>query len=404
MDTEKIKRKFEALRPHLNEQMRRMVAASETIGEAYGAISEVSRAIGVSRRAITLGIEELKASQEENPQKKFRIRKPGGGRKTVIENDPTLKADLESLIEPATRGDPESPLMWTCKSLRTLVDELAKMNHVLNHQTLANLLKDMGYSLQANKKTMETNQSPDRNKQFQSINEKVKIFQNDLQPVISVDTKKKELVGNFKNNGQTWRPKGNPEELNGHDFEDKELGKAVPFGIYDLIENTGWVNVGLDHDTSAFAVASIRGWWESMGRELYPFAERLMITADGGGSNGYRRRLWKTELQSFADDTNISIHVNHLPPGTSKWNKIEHRLFSFISQNWRGKPLISYEVIVNLIGSTKTKQGLKVHCRLDERKYPKGIKVTDEEMDALNIERADFHGEWNYIIHPRNKT
>lgn len=404
MDTEKIKRKFEALRPHLNEQMRRMVAASETIGEAYGAISEVSRAIGVSRRAITLGIEELKASQEENSQKKFRIRKEGGGRKTVIENDPTLKADLETLLEPVMRGDPESPLMWTRKSLRTLVVELAKMTHVINHQTLANLLKDMGYSLQANKKTVEGNKSPDRNKQFESINEKVKIFQNDLQPVISVDMKKKELVENFKNNGQTWRPKGNPEEVNVHDFDGKELGEAVPFGIYDLIENTGWVNVGLDHDTSAFAVASIRGWWESMGRELYPSAKRLMITADGGGSNGYRRRLWKTGLQSFADDTNISIYVNHLPPGTSKWNKIEHRLFSFISQNWRGKPLISYEVIVNLIGSTKTKQGLKVHCRLDERKYPKGIKVTDEEMDALNIERADFHGEWDYTIHPRNKT
>jgi hypothetical protein len=400
MDIEKIKKKFEALCPHLNEQTRRLVAASETIGEEYGIISAVSRSTGVSRRAISKGIKELKTVPQEKLKNKTRIRMEGGGRKSVIENDPTLKIDLESLLEPATRGDPESPLIWTCKSLRMLVGELAKMNHIINHQTLANLLRDMGYSLQANKKTVEGNQSPDRNEQFKYINEKVKSFQADVQPVISVDTKKKEIVGNFKNKGQTWRPKGSPEKVNVHDFEDKELGKVIPFGIYDLIENTGWVNVGLDHDTSAFAVASIRGWWENMGKEVYPSADKLMITADGGGSNGYRRRLWKTELQSFANETKLSIYVTHFPPGTSKWNKIEHRLFSFISQNWRGKPLISYEVIVNLIGSTKTKKGLKVQCRLDENKYQKGIKVTDEEMDALNIERADFHGEWNYIIHP----
>ena len=404
MNIEKIKKKFEALSPHLNEQTRRLVAASETIGEGYGIISIVSRSTGVSRRAISVGIKELKAAPQEKLQNKTHVRKAGGGRKTVIENDPTLKIDLENLLEPATRGEPESPLKWTCKSLRVLVSELAKMNHLINHQTLANLLRDMGYSLQANKKTIEGNQSPDRNEQFNYINEKVKSFQHCVQPVISVDTKKKEIVGNFKNKGQTWRPKGNPEEVNVHDFEDKELGKAIPFGIYDLIENTGWVNVGLDHDTSAFAVASIRGWWENMGKIVYPSADRLMITADGGGSNGSRRRLWKTELQSFANETGLSIHVTHFPPGTSKWNKIEHRLFSFISQNWRGKPLISYEVIVSLIGSTKTKKGLKVQCRLDENKYKKGIKITDEEMDALNIERANFHGEWNYIIHPKNGT
>jgi len=404
MDIEKIRNKFELLRPHLNEQTRRMVAASETIGEEYGIISAVSRSTGVSRRAISLGIKELKTTQQEKFQNKTRIRKEGGGRKPVIENDPTLKIDLESLLEPATRGDPESPLMWTCKSLRMLVGELAKMKHIINHQTLANVLRDMGYSLQANKKTVEGNQSPDRNEQFKYINEKVKSFQSDAQPVISVDTKKKEIVGNYKNNGQTWRPKGSPEEVNVHDFEDKELGKVIPFGIYDIIENTGWVNVGLDHDTSAFAVASIRGWWENMGKKVYPSADRLMITADGGGSNGYRRRLWKTELQSFANETGLSIHMTHFPPGTSKWNKIEHRLFSFISQNWRGKPLVSYEVIVNLIGSTKTKKGLNVQCRLDENTYQKGIKVTNEEMDSLNIERADFHGEWNYIIHPKIVT
>jgi len=404
MNTENIRKKFEVLEPHLNERMRRMVAASETIGEGYGAISEVSRATGVSRRAITLGIKELNSTPINNPQNDNRIRKEGGGRKTIVENDPTLIGDLEGLLDPITRGDPESPLIWTCKSLRVLVDELGKKNHKINHQTLADLLRNMGYSLQANKKTLEGNQSPDRNEQFEYINNKVKEFQEDATPVISVDTKKKELVGNFKNNGQTWRPKGCPEKVNDHDFEDKELGKVIPFGVYDITKNTGWVNVGINHDTAAFAVASIRGWWESMGKEVYPVADKLMITADCGGSNGYRRRLWKTELQAFADETGLSIHVTHLPPGTSKWNKIEHRLFSFISQNWRGKPLVSYEVIINLISSTKTKKGLTVKCRLDENKYQKGIKVTDEEMDSLNIERADFHGEWNYIIRPRTIT
>ena len=403
MENKLLKTKYELLLPHLDERTRRLVAASETIGKGHGAILEVSHATGVSRRAIALGIKELKEEPLKDTQNNSRIRKEGGGRKTVVEKDPTLITDLEKLLDPVTRGDPESPLTWTCKSLRTLVGELAAMNHFVNHQTLDNLLHDMGYSLQSNKKTLEGKQSPDRNEQFEFINNKVKSFQEENAPVISVDTKKKELVGNFKNNGRTWRPKGEPEEVNGHDFEDKALGKAVPFGIYDLTENIGWVNVGIDHDTAAFAVASIRGWWENMGKNVYPKANKLMITADSGGSNGYRRRLWKTELQAFADQMGLSIHVNHLPPGTSKWNKIEHRLFSFISQNWRGKPLISYEVIISLIGSTKTTKGLKVTCCLDENKYPKGIKVSDKELEALNIERADFHGEWNYTIHPRVK-
>ena len=404
MENEQLKVKYKWLLPHLDERSRRLVAASEVIGEGRGTLAEVSRITGVSRRAIAVGIKELKSGPIQESSSKTRIRKEGGGRKNKTESDPELIKDLAKILDPVTRGDPESPLTWTCKSLRTLVEELAAMNHTINHQTLANLLRSLGYSLQANQKKLEGNQSPDRNEQFLYINEKVKSFQEEGSPVISVDTKKKELVGNFKNNGRTWRPKGNPEEVNVHDFEDKELGKAIPFGVYDLTENAGWVSVGIDHDTAAFAAASIRGWWENMGKPVYPDARKLMITADSGGSNGYRRRLWKTELQAFADQTGLSVHVNHLPPGTSKWNKIEHRLFSFISQNWRGRPLISYEVIVSLIGSTRTRQGLSVVCQLDENKYPAGIKVSDEEMELLNIERADFHGEWNYTIHPREDS
>lgn len=402
MNTEKVRMKFEALSPHLDERMRRIVAASETLGESYGAISEVSRATGVSRRAIAQGIQEL-ADKPSKPQAKGRVRKEGGGRKKSIEIDPTLKSDLESLIEPATRGDPESPLRWTCKSLRKLSEELKRKGHRINHQTVADLLGAMGYSLQANKKTREGSQSPDRNEQFEYIYQKTRAFHAADQPVISVDTKKKELVGNFKNGGREWRPKGMPETVNVHDFEDKELGKAIPYGIYDLGENEGWVNVGIDHDTAAFAVASISGWWETMGKLRHPAACSLMITADSGGSNGHRRRLWKTELQRFADRSGLAIHVAHLPPGTSKWNKIEHRLFSFISQNWRGRPLVSHQVIVNLIAATRTLNGLTVGCHLDENRYPKGIKVSDKEMASLNIERAGFRGEWNYTIRPRPK-
>lgn len=404
MDSEKIKIKFEALAPHLDERMRRIVAASETLGESYGVISEISRATGVSRRAISQGIEEL-TDTASIPQKKGRIRKEGGGRKKSIDTDPTLKIDLESLIEPVTRVDPESPLLWTCKSLRKLSEELKEKGHKINHQTIAGLLYEMGYSPRANKKTIEGSQSPDRNEQFEYIYQKTKEFHDAGQPVISVDTKKKELVGNFKNSGQEWRPKGMPEKVNVHDFIDidKESGEAIPYGIYDLRENEGWVNVGIDHDTATFAVTSINGWWESMGKRRHPAAYSLMITADSGGSNEYRRRLWKTELQRFADVSGLSIYVAHLPPGTSKWNKIEHRLFSFISQNRRERPLTSHQAIISLIASTKTKNGLKVSCQLDTNTCPKGVKVSDEEMESLNIERADFRGEWNYTIRPRRK-
>jgi len=402
MDKSKLKVRFDALLPHLDERMRRMIAASETLSEGYGAISEVSRATGVSRRAISQGLKELKWPIPAL-EKKGRVRREGGGRKRTVDIDPALKTDLEHLIEPVTRGDPESPLLWTCKSLRKLSGELKDKGHKINHQTVAELLHEMGYSLQANRKTIEGATSPDRNEQFEHIYHKTKEFHDEGQPVISVDAKKKELVGNFKNNGQEWQPKGAPETVNVHDFEDKELGKAIPYGVYDLMKNEGWVSVGIDHDTAAFAVAGIRGWWQTMGLDQYPKARSLMITADSGGSNGYRRRLWKAELQKFADSSGLTIHVAHLPPGTSKWNKIEHRLFSFISQNWRGRPLISHEVVVNLIASTRTTKGLKVHCQSFSRRtqYEKGLKVSDEEMKSLNIEYGQFRGEWNYIIRPR---
>jgi transposase len=402
VDVSRIKLRFETVSPHLDERMRRIIAASETLGEGYGAISEVSRATGVSRRAISQGVQELKQGVPE-PQRKGRIRREGGGRKKAVDVDSTLRSDLEQLIEPATRGDPESPLLWTCKSLRSLSEELKAKGHATNRQTVAELLHEMGYSLQANKKTVEGSTSPDRNEQFEYIYHTTNEFHNAGEPVISVDTKKKELVGNFKNNGCEWQPKGMPTKVNVHDFPDKELGKAIPYGIYDLIQNEGWVNVGIDHDTAAFAVASIQGWWDSMGRSRYPEAKNLMITADSGGSNGYRRRLWKAQLQKFADSAGLAVHVAHLPPGTSKWNKIEHRLFSFISQNWRGRPLISHEVIVNLIASTRTGKGLKVYCQLDSNTYAKGVKVTDEEMASLNIKHSNFRGEWNYTIYPRKE-
>jgi transposase len=388
----RIKLRFETLSPHLDERMRRMIAASETLGEGYGAISEVSRATGRSRRAISQGVQELNQGMPE-PQRKGRIRREGGGRKKAVDVDPTLRSDLEQLIEPATRGDPESPLLWTCKSLRSLSEELKAKGHTTNRQTVAELLHEMGYSLQANKKTVEGSTSPDRNEQFEYIYHTTNEFHNAGEPVISVDTKKKELVGNFKNNGRKWQPKGMPAKVNVHDFPDKELGKAIPYGIYDLIQNEGWVNVGIDHDTAAFAVASIQGWWDSMGHSRYPEAKNLMITADSGGSNGYRRRLCKAQLQKFADSAGLAVHVAHLPPGTSKWNKIEYRLFSFIS----------HEVIVNLIASTRTGKGLKVYCQLDSNTYAKGVKVTDEEIASLNIKHSNFRGEWNYTIYPRKK-
>ena len=398
MDEDRIHKRFEALKAHLDERARRLWAAAEASVMGRGGISKVSRATGVSRQAIALGCQELQ--QPVAPHAQAHIRKEGGGRKRSTNVDPTLLADLESLIEPTMRGDPESPLRWTCKSLRQLAAELQTMGHTISHQTVASLLHTLGYSLQANRKTREGDDHPDRNAQFERIHEKVMQWQSSGQPVISVDTKKKELIGDFKNAGQEWRPQGQPQEVRVHDFLIPDLGRASPYGVYDITQNTGWVNVGIDHDTASFAVESIRRWWESMGRAAYPHADRLLITADGGGSNGYRVRLWKLELQHLADETNLCISVCHLPPGTSKWNRIEHRLFSHISRNWRGQPLISHEVIVNLIAGTRTATGLRVACALDTSVYPSGVKVSDEEMATVHLERAAFHGEWNYTIVP----
>ena len=385
----------------MDEKLRRLIAAAEAVSIGYGGISEVSRQTGVSRRAIHQGRKELES--REKPYR-GRIRKPGGGRKPAVEKDPLLKHDLEGLVEPLTRGDPESPLRWTCKSVRKLAGELQRMGHHASHRLVAELLHEMGYSLQANQKVLEGTSHPDRNAQFEHINRKVKRFQSKGQPVISVDTKKKELVGNFKNGGRELRPRGNPEKVRVHDFEIAALGKANPYGVYDMTQNTGWVSVGVDHDTAAFAVESIRSWWLSMGRETYPQAKRLLITADSGGSNGCRLRLWKSELQRLANESGLAISVCHLPPGTSKWNKIEHRLFSFISQNWRGKPLVSHEVIVNLIAATTTETGLMVRCQLDEKTYEKGLRVSDSELAAIKLLRDPFHGEWNYTIAPNSRS
>lgn len=398
---EEIKTRFNVLKPFLNEKMKRLFAGAEAKVIGYGGISEVSRAIGMSREAISLGLDELE-EEIERFEKTCRIRKAGGGRKRTTDIDTTLKTDLENLMEPITRGDPESPLLWTCKSLRNLADELKAQKHHTSHRMVGELLHQMGFSLQANRKSIEGSSDPDRNEQFEKIYAKTKKFQGRNEPVISVDAKKKELVGNYKNNGKEWLPSGEPIQVNVYDFEDKQLGKAVPYGVYDITQNNAWVNVGINNDTSEFAVESIKKWWNKMGKETYPDAKRLYIISDGGGSNGHRRKLWKTELQRFANETDLSIHVSHLTPGTSKWNKIEHRLFSYISQNWRGKPLISYEVIVNLIASTTTKKGLKVMSELDEKYYQKGIKVEDDEMKALNIIYDKFKSHLNYIILPQS--
>lgn len=403
MNTEHIQERFELFRPFLNERQRRILAAIEAQILGYGGIGVVSKATGLSRNTVVAGGVELKAykSAEDAPEA-GRIRRPGGGRKRTVQKDPRLEGDLEYLIEPVTRGDPESALRWTCKSVRRLAEELRQMGHATSHRMVAELLDQMGYSLQANRKTMEGGSHPDRDAQFQYIHQKVKKFQKQGQPVISVDTKKKELVGQFKNAGREWRAKGNPEEVLVYDFQALGKGKVTPYGVYDLSQNKGWVSVGVDHDTAAFAVESIRRWWNTMGCDVYPQAKRLLITADSGGSNGARVRLWKTELQRFTNETSLSVSVCHFPPGTSKWNKIEHRLFSFISQNWRGKPLISHEVIVNLIAATTTKTGLKVECGVDSNGYPKGIKVKDREMKAVNLSMDAFHGEWNYTIKPNH--
>jgi transposase len=375
-----------------------LLAAAESMALGRGGISAVSKTTGVSRQVIRQGLRELEQTPTHSAG---RIRRPGGGRKSARQKDPTLVADLEKLVEPTTRGDPESWLLWTSKSVRKLAEELQRMGHEVSYPVVAELLREMGYSLQANRKTREGSSHPDRNAQFEHINARVQQYMDLQQPVISVDTKKKELVGDFKNGGQDWRPRGNPEKVRVHDFLIPELGRAAPYGIYDLAQNTGWVSVGIDHDTASFAVETIRRWWHAMGKEKYPEAKRLMITADGGGSNGSRLRLWKLELQMLADETGLAIGVSHFPPGTSKWNKIEHRLFSFISKNWRGKPLTSLQVIVSLIAGTTTRKGLKVHAEINDRLYPAGVKVPDEEMDLINIRRDPFHGEWNYEILPR---
>jgi len=391
-----LRQKFDLIWPHLDERARRIVAATEAHQLGYGGISEVSRACGLSRVTITKGIQEL----DEAPLPTGRIRRPGAGRPTLLTLDPDLPVFLESLVEPLTRGDPESPLRWTCKSTRTLAAELTMQRHAISHEKVAQLLRRMDYSLQGNRKTEEGDDHPDRDAQFHYINEQVRRALAAGRPVISVDTKKKELIGNFENKGRQWRKAKSPEVVSGHDFPSPTIPRAYPYGIYDIGQNRGFVNVGTDHDTGAFAVASIRGWWRFEGRRLYPKARILLITADGGGSNGYRLRLWKMELQKLADSTGLSLRICHFPPGTSKWNKVEHRLFSFISSNWRGEPLRDYETIVRLIARTTTAKGLKVTCRLDRRQYPTGRKVTAKEIASINLIPDNFHGEWNYTIRP----
>jgi hypothetical protein len=374
-----------------------MLAAAEATNIGYGGVSLVSRACGLSRVTITKGVKELR----QKPLHGERVRRKGAGRPKLVTYDPELPQLLESLVEPLTLGDPESPLRWTCKSTRTLALELTARRHPISHEKVAQLLRDMNYSLQGNRKTEEGEDHPDRDAQFRHINREVRRTMAEMCPVISVDTKKKELVGNYRNAGQQWRLNGTADVVNGHDFPDPSVPRAYPYGIYDMARNTGFVNVGTDHDTAAFAVASIRGWWQHEGRHLYPESTQLLVTADSGGSNGYRLRLWKVELQRLSDQTGLSIKVCHFPPGTSKWNKVEHRLFSFISSNWRGEPLRDYETIVGLIAGTSTAKGLAVQCRLDRRKYPVGRRITDEELAELSITRLPFHGEWNYTIHPR---
>jgi hypothetical protein len=400
IDPVPIRDRFTALSPHLNERERRLFAATEAATAGYGGIAAVSAATGIAVSTIGRGLKDL---AEASGLVAGRVRRAGGGRKPLVERNPGLMRDLMALVEPGERGDPMSPLRWTCKSLRHLAAELVALGHQVSRTVVGELLKAQKFSLQANSKTNEGGDHPDRDAQFSNINQSVTAALAAQEPVISVDTKKKELVGDFKNAGREWRPQGEPEEVRVHDFLLKELGRAVPYGIYDLAANAGWVSVGMNHDTSAFAVQTIRRWWQDVGCERYPRAKRLTITCDGGGSNGSRVRLWKLELQKLANELGLEITVHHLPPGTSKWNKIEHRLFSFITMNWRAKPLVSYQVIIDLISATTTKTGLKVFCELDDKLYPKGVVVSDEELAAINIVRADFHGEWNYTIKTSNR-
>jgi hypothetical protein len=393
-----IRTKYEALAGVMDERVRRRWAATEAMALGYGGITAVSCATGLAHNTIAAGIAELRAPSQPDDG---RVRRPGAGRKPVTTIDPGLLDALDRLIDPVTRGDPMSPLRWTCKSTRNLANELTRQGHRVGSRTVARLLHEMDYSLQANRKVREGTSHPDRNAQFQHISKRVRSMQQRGQPAISVDTKKKELIGDFKNPGQEWHPAGQPEEVRAKDFPDKELGKGIPYGVYDMTNNQGWVSVGIDHDTAEFAVASIQRWWGQMGQRRFPAARRLLITADGGGSNGTRNRLWKVALQGLADETGLQVSVCHFPPGTSKWNKIEHRMFCHITRNWRGRPLVSHQAIVELIGSTRTKAGLVIEAELDGNLYPTGKKVTDEELFGVNLRRDPFHGEWNYTITPR---
>jgi hypothetical protein len=396
-----IKHKYAALWPEMDERMRRQWAAAEARELGWGGVSAVARATALSRTTITAGLSELALPSRQRALEAGRIRRQGGGRRALSATDPELVRALERLIEPATRGDPESPLRWTCKSTRRLAEELTRQQHRISARTLAALLRGIGYSLQANRKTREGVGHPDRNAQFEYLNRQVQSFLRRGEPAISVDTKKKELIGDFENAGREWRPKGRPEEVRVHDFQDQALGKVIPYGVYDLHNNQGWVSVGIDHDTAQFAANSIRRWWRQMGQRRFPRARELLITADGGGSNGSRSRLWKVALQELANALGLKLVVCHFPPGTSKWNKIEHRLFSFITENWRGRPLVSREAVVNLIASTTTRAGLTVKAALDTHHYATAIKVTDKELEALSLQPHRFHGEWNYTISPQ---
>jgi transposase len=402
--TQAIKTKFTALAPLLDEQTRRRWAAVEARAIGRGGITRVAEATGLSQTTIRAGLKELDfpSTADAHQTASGRLRRPGGGRMPLVDHDPHLLKALEALVDPVTRGDPMGPLRWTCKSAARLALALQNQGHRVSERSINRLLHHLGYSLQSNRKTLEGSQHPDRDAQFQYINRRVKAFQRQQQPVVSVDTKQKELIGPFRQGGREWHAKGQPEAVRVHDFPDKELGKVIPYGVYDMATNTGWVSVGVDHDTAEFAVETIRRWWRSMGRLTYPQAKRLLITADGGGSNGSRNRLWKIELQKLADDIGLRISVCHFPPWTSKWNKIEHRMFCHITENWRGRPLVSREVVVNLLGHTTTKTGLEIHSELNENSYPTGRGVTDQQLEELSIKREKFHGEWNYTLVPRS--
>jgi hypothetical protein len=414
-NTEILEAKFRALAPRLDEATLRLWAAAEARSLGRGGVSAVAKVVGLSRTTVYAGLAEIenaaiakgKGRREVSAQAAAlaapgqRIRAPGGGRKRLVDSDASLLSDLDALVEPTSRGDPMSPLRWTCKSTTRLAAELAQRGHQVSQRTVCDLLAQLNYSLQSVRKTREGGQHPDRDAQFQYIAAMVKKFQRQRQPVISVDTKKKELIGDFKNAGREWRPQGQPEQVRVHDFIDEELGKVAPYGVYDVTANVGWVSVGIDHDTAEFAVQSIRRWWMEMGRPMYEQARRLLITADCGGSNGYRVRLWRLELQRLADDLGLEVQVCHFPPGTSKWNKIEHRMFCHITNNWRGRPLLSRQVVVNLIGGVTTEQGLRVRAALDEGTYDSGVKVSDADLAAIDLTRDKFHGEWNYRVRPR---